>query len=86
MEVKKARLQEVIDLQHIQSKESNAKDVGKTFKVLIEGTSKRSEKDAYGRNSQYVTCIFPKGDHEIGTYVNVKITAYTTTTLIGEIV
>ncbi len=86
LEVKKARLQEVIDLQHIQSKESNAKDVGKTFKVLIEGTSKRSEKDAYGRNSQYVTCIFPKGDHEIGTYVNVKITAYTTTTLIGEIV
>ncbi|MFD1552150.1 tRNA (N6-isopentenyl adenosine(37)-C2)-methylthiotransferase MiaB [Putridiphycobacter roseus] len=84
--VKKSRLQEVIDLQHVLSKAHNKSNVGKTYKVLIEGTSKRSEKDAYGRNTQYVTCIFPIGAHKVGTYVNVKISDYTTTTLIGEIV
>lgn len=86
LEIKKKRLADVIKLQHVQSLKSNNSDIGKTFKVLIEGTSKRSELDAYGRNSQYVTTIFPIEDKEIGSYVNVKIKNCTTTTLIGEIV
>ncbi len=86
LEVKKSRLQKVIDLQHEFSLKSNKKDIGKTFKVLIEGTSKRSDQDAYGRNSQYVTVIFPIGNHKTGDYVNVKVNDCTTTTLIGEIV
>jgi tRNA-2-methylthio-N6-dimethylallyladenosine synthase len=84
--VKKSRLQSVIDLQHQLSLKSNKKDIGKTFKVLIEGLSKRSNSDAYGRNSQYVTCIFPKDHYQAGDYVNVKIHDCTTTTLIGKIV
>jgi len=86
LEVKKARLQSVINLQHELSLKSNKEDVGKTYKVLIEGLSKRSDKDGYGRNSQYVTCIFPIGDHQPGDYVNVKIHDCTTTVLIGKIV
>jgi len=86
LEVKKSRLQQVIDLQQEQSLISNKKDIGKTYKVLIEGISKRSSEDAYGRNSRYVTVIFPKGDHKVGEYVDVKIKDCTTTTLIGETV
>ncbi|MFK8044545.1 MAG: tRNA (N6-isopentenyl adenosine(37)-C2)-methylthiotransferase MiaB [Crocinitomicaceae bacterium] len=86
LEVKKARLQSVIDLQHKLSLKSNKEDVGKTYKVLIEGLSKRSDKDGYGRNSRYVTCIFPIGDHKPGDYVTVKIHDCTTTVLIGKIV
>lgn len=86
LDVKKGRLQEVINLQHELSLASNQKDVGKTFKVLVEGLSKRSDEDAYGRNSQYVTCIFPKEDKKVGDYVNVKIHDCTTTTLIGKLV
>ena len=84
--IKKSRLQHVINIQHELSLKSNKLDIGKTFKVLIEGISKRSDADAYGRNSQYVTVIFPKESHEAGTYVNVKIKSCTTTTLIGEII
>ena len=84
--VKKSRLQSVIDLQHELSLKSNKADIGKTFKVLVEGLSKRSDADAYGRNSQYVTCIFPIENKQIGEYVNVKIHDCTTTTLIGKIV
>ena len=84
--VKKRRLQDVIDIQMVQSKLYNEGCIGKTFKVLIEGTSKKSDKDAYGRNSQFVTVIFPIEDKKPGDYVNVKINRCTSTTMIGEVV
>jgi tRNA-2-methylthio-N6-dimethylallyladenosine synthase len=81
---KKRRLQEVIDIQMVQSKAYNDLCIGKTFKVLVEGTSKKSDSDAYGRTSQFVTTIFPIEDNKVGDYVNVKINSCTSTTLIGE--
>jgi len=85
LDVKKRRLQEIVDLQMNISHEHNKKDIGKSFKVLIEGTSKRSVSDLKARNSQNKVVIFPKteGD-EIGTYVWVKVTSVTRATLIGE--
>lgn len=86
LEVKKRRLQEVIDLQHKISKKKNATYIGKTYKVLIEGESKKSGDDYKGRNDQNVTVIFPKGSAQLGQYVNVLIESSTTTSLIGKIV
>lgn len=68
------------------SLESNKRSVGKTFKVLIEGPSKRSNEQYCGRNTQNVMCVFPKTEHGVGSYVNVKVTDCTSATLIGEIV
>ena len=82
---KTRRLREIIDLQQQHSHESNAQQVGKTFKVLIEGTSKRSDDQLKGRNSQNVVCIFPTGDYGVGDYVNVKINESTAATLLGEV-
>lgn len=86
LDVKKRRLQEVIDLQHKISKKKNATYIGNTYKVLIEGESKKSGDDYKGRNDQNVTVIFPKGDAQLGQYVNVLIESSTTTSLIGKIV
>ncbi|MBS1587616.1 MAG: tRNA (N6-isopentenyl adenosine(37)-C2)-methylthiotransferase MiaB [Bacteroidetes bacterium] len=87
-EVKKRRLEEIINLQNSHSRESYKNDIGKTFKVLIEGDSKRSELKWCGRNSQNKMTVFPKGDRQLtkGDYVNVTITDATAATLIGEIV
>lgn len=82
--VKKRRLQDVINIQLEQSKIYNTASIGKTFRVLIEGTSKKSDQDAYGRNSQFVTIIFPILDAKPGEYVNVKVNSCTSTTMIGE--
>lgn len=82
--LKKSRLQTIIDIQMQQSKAYNEACIGKTYRVLIEGTSKKSETDAYGRNSQFVTIIFPIGDSKIGDYVKVKVNSCTSTTMIGE--
>ncbi|HCS21381.1 MAG TPA: tRNA (N6-isopentenyl adenosine(37)-C2)-methylthiotransferase MiaB [Bacteroidetes bacterium] len=85
-EVKKRRLQEIIDVQHEISRTKNASFVGRTCKVLIEGDSKKSKTDYKGRNDQNMLCVFPKdGVHQKGDYVNVKILSSTTTSLIGEI-
>jgi len=86
-EVKKRRLQEIVELQNRLSLESYKKDVGKTFKVLVENTSKRSDADWMGRNSQNKVVIFPKGNasHKPGDYVQVKINNCTQATLLGEI-
>ena len=86
-EVKKRRLQEIVEMQGVLSHASNQRDLGKTFKVLIEGESKRSEHEWKGRNSQNKVIIFPKGDHgyEKGQYVWVKVEDCTRTTLIGKI-
>ncbi len=85
-EIKKQRLTEVQELQAQLSYQANEKLVGQICKVLIEGTSKRSEDFVYGRNSQNVTTIFPKENYKPGDYVNVKITEFTSATLKGEAV
>ncbi len=85
LKVKKRRLQEVVDLQHKLSFEHNQTDLGKTFRVLIEGTSKKSEHDWKGRNSQNKVLIFPKKEgQKAGNYVDVKVLSTTSATLIGE--
>jgi tRNA-2-methylthio-N6-dimethylallyladenosine synthase len=83
-EVKKRRLQEVIDIHRGHSHDSMQKDVGKTFKVLIEGTSKKNENELYGRNDQNKVIVFPKLHFATGDYVYVKVNACTAGTLIGQ--
>ena len=87
-EVKKRRLQEIVDVQWVLSNESNKKDVGKTFEILIEGNSKKSADEWMGRNSQNKVIVFPKGDHGFkkGDYVNVFVNDFTKGTLLGTVV
>lgn len=86
-DVKKKRLVEIVELQSRLSLESNKRDIGKSFIVLIEGDSKRSDKDWTGRNSQNKVIVFPKGNYELkkGDYVTVKVKDCTQATLLGEI-
>jgi tRNA-2-methylthio-N6-dimethylallyladenosine synthase len=88
LEIKKRRLQEVVDMQYQLSLNSNLKDVGKTFKVLIEGESKKSENDWMARNSQNKVIVFPKGEHgfQKGDYVTVKVKECNKATLLGVVV
>ena len=85
-EVKKRRLQEVVEKQNELSRQSYSADVGKTFTVLIEGNSKRSEDNWMGRNSQNKVVIFPKDGSGLkpGDYVKVKIERSTQATLFGK--
>ncbi len=86
-EVKKRRLQEVIRIQNQVSFQHNQKDIGKTFKVLIEGDSRRSDQDFKGRNSQNKMVVFPKREGlNAGDYAEVKITEATSATLKGILV
>jgi tRNA-2-methylthio-N6-dimethylallyladenosine synthase len=88
VQVKKRRLDEIVKLQNKMSYQSNMTDIGKTFKVLIEGNSKKSEKDWAGRSSQNKVIVFAKGSNNLrkGDYVNVKVNSATGATLIGEII
>ena len=88
VEVKKRRLQEIVEIQSRLSLASNKKDIGKTFKVLIEGNSKKSDKDWMGRNSQNKVIVFPKENSELkkGNYVMVKVMDCTQATLLGQII
>jgi len=88
LDVKKKRLQEIVDVQGKLSHTSNKKDIGKTFAVLIEGESKRSDKDWMGRSSQNKVIVFPKENYELkkGDYVTVKVTDCTQATLLGQII
>ena len=86
LDIKKRRLQELVDLYRMHSLRTMQKEVGKTFKVLAEGYSKKTTADLQGRNDQNKVVIFPKGDHEKGDYVNVKITSCTAGTLLGEVI
>jgi tRNA-2-methylthio-N6-dimethylallyladenosine synthase len=88
LEVKKRRLAEIVSLQNRLSHQSNKRDIGKTFTVLIEGASKKSTDDWMGRTSQSKVIVFPKNniDQKPGTYVQVKVTDCTQATLLGEIV
>jgi tRNA-2-methylthio-N6-dimethylallyladenosine synthase len=85
-EVKKRRLQEVITIQNANSLAANKKAVGKIFKVLIEGPSKKSDDFLCGRNSQNAMIVFPKEDFVKGQYVNVLVEDCTTATLLGKAV
>ena len=86
--VKKRRLSEIIDLQTTISHDLNQADIGRTFRVLIEGESKRSADDWKGRNSQNKMVIFAKrgGLHRPGDYVRVRITDATSATLLGTLI
>lgn len=84
-DVKLRRLNEIIALQTKHSAIRNQMDVGKTFRVLVEKPSKRSEKDMCGRNDQNKMVVFPAGNLKAGDYVNVTITHATSATLIGVI-
>lgn len=83
-EVKKRRLQEIIDLQREHMELSNQKDVGKEFEVLIEGFSKKSRNQFFGRTNESKVVVFDKKSHHIGQKVMVKINGYTSATLFGE--
>jgi tRNA-2-methylthio-N6-dimethylallyladenosine synthase len=86
-EVKKRRLNEVIRLQTAVSLRHNQADIGKTFKVLIEGNSRKSDQDFCGRNSQNKMMVFPKKDGlKPGDYAMVRVKDATSATLLGEIV
>jgi tRNA-2-methylthio-N6-dimethylallyladenosine synthase len=87
LEVKKRRLDEIIQVQNLLSLKSNQADLGKTFRVLIEGNSKKSAQDWMGRSSQNKVIVFPKENHDVqkGSYVNVKVVDCTQGTLIGKI-
>lgn len=87
-DVKKRRLTEIINIQNANQRETTKLMIGKTYEVLIEGNSKRSEDDWFGRNSQNMVVVFPKGNYNLkkGDYVNVIVNDATQATLIGEIV
>ena len=82
--VKIDRLNRMIALQNELSAESNRRDVGKTFEVLVEGVSKRSREQLFGRTSQNKVVVFPRGNHRIGDFVNVRVIDSSSATLIGE--
>lgn len=83
-DVKIRRLEEMIALQTQLSLESNLRDVGKTFEVLIEGFSKRSREQLFGRSQQNKVVVFDKQGYRVGQYVEVRIESATAATLIGK--
>jgi tRNA-2-methylthio-N6-dimethylallyladenosine synthase len=83
-EEKIRRLQGMIDLQNKLSEESNLRDIGKTFEVLVEGFSKRSREQLFGRTEQNKVVIFDKRNYRVGQLVHVKINRTTSATLFGE--
>lgn len=83
-EEKVRRLQEIIELQGRLSLESNRRDIGKTFEVLVEGFSKKSRENLFGRTSQNKVVVFPKNGHRIGQLVQVRVLEVSSATLIGE--
>ena len=85
-EEKIRRLNEIIALQNQLSLESNKKDIGKTFEVLVEGYSKRSREDMCGRTQQNKMIVFHKGNSKAGDFVKVRVLEATSATMLGEIV
>lgn len=83
-DIKIERLNEIIALQNECSLRSNEQDVGKVFEVLVEGFSKRSKEQLFGRTSQNKVIIFDKGNHRVGELVNVRVTGCTSATMFGE--
>lgn len=85
-EVKIKRLEEIINLQNQLSLQSNQSTIGKEYEVLVEGVSKRSREDLFGRTEHNRVVVFPRGGHRIGDFVKVRITDVTSATLRGELV
>jgi tRNA-2-methylthio-N6-dimethylallyladenosine synthase len=85
-DVKIDRLNRMIALQNELSAESNRRDIGKTFEVLVEGVSKRSKEQMVGRNQQNKTCVFPRGGARIGDTVTVKVVDSSSATLICDLI
>ena len=85
-EIKIQRLNEIIELQNQLSAESNQRCIGKEFEVLVEGVSKRSREQLFGRTEQNKVVVFDRGNHRIGDFVQVKITDASSATLKGELV
>ena len=83
---KKRRLQDIVNLQRLHSEERTKYWIGKTVEVLIEKASKKSDSQWSGRTSESIVCVFPKANYKVGDFVNVKVTACTSATLIGEAV
>ncbi len=84
--VKKRRLNEIISRQLEHSSARNQRHIGQVQRVLIEGSSKRSDADLSGRNDQNKMVVFPAGNHQKGQYVNVLVTECSSATLRGEII
>ena len=83
-DVKVRRLNEIIALQNRLSAESNQRCIGKTYEVLVEGVSKRSRDQLFGRTEQNRVVVFDRGTHRIGDFVNVRVTEASSATLKGE--
>ena len=83
-EIKVTRLNEIIALQNRLSLEANQKCVGKTYEVLVEGVSKRSREQLFGRTEQNKVVVFDRANHKIGDFVQVVITEASSATLKGE--
>lgn len=83
-EVKTRRLEEIIALQGTIALENNRREIGRIYEVLVEGTSRRSKEQLFGRNSQNKVLVFDRGDVVPGTYVHVRVTDCTAATLLGE--
>jgi tRNA-2-methylthio-N6-dimethylallyladenosine synthase len=86
LDVKKRRLDEIIKKQKALSLVSNKRDIGRVFKVLVEGFSKKSEDDLQGRNSENKVVVFPRKNYKKGDYVNVMVESCTGGTLVGKAV
>ena len=84
-DVKIDRLNRMIALQNELSKESNLRDVGKTFEILVEGYSKRSKNDMFGRTQQNKVIVFPAGNAKVGEYRMAHVTSASSATLLGEL-
>ena len=85
-EVKVERLNRMIALQNELSLESNRRDVGKEFEVLVEGVSKRSADELFGRTSQNKVVVFPRGSHKPGDFIRVRVSDASSATLKGEVI
>ncbi len=83
--VKIERLNRMIALQNELSAQSNRRDIGKTFEVIVEGVSKKSKEQMVGRTQQNKTCVFPRGDYKIGDKVDVRVVESSSATLICEL-
>ena len=83
-EVKKRRLKEIIDLQMQHSYFRNQEHVGKVHKILVEGVSKKSDNELFGRNTQNTVVVFPRENYKAGQYVNVEVYECTSATLKGK--
>lgn len=84
-ETKIRRLEELIALQNELSAEANQRCIGREYEVLIEGVSKRSKEQLFGRTEQNKVVVFDRGEHHIGQYVRVRITEASSATLKGEV-